>query len=112
MKRAARFADYWHSIMLLPNEMEHTVERLHGICISEGRERAIAVSILIIIELTRDAEARDRRSADEQRRTILGTPDQVIATLRSYRAAGVELLRLRYFTTAPLAPAMTLWSSL
>ncbi len=93
MKRAARFADYWHGIMLLPDEMERAVERLHDICSSEGRERAIAVSILILIELTRDPEARNRRSVEEQRTTIRGTPDQVIETLRSYRESGVELLQ-------------------
>jgi probable F420-dependent oxidoreductase len=93
MKRAARFADFWHGIMLLPNEMQHAVERLNDICVSEGRQEAIAVSLLILIELTRDPDARDRRSVEEQRTTIRGTPDQVIDTLRSYRDAGVELLQ-------------------
>jgi probable F420-dependent oxidoreductase len=93
MRRAARFADYWHSIMLLPDEMEHAVERLRQVCASEGREGAVAVSILILIRLTRDPEMRDRQSVDQQRTTILGTPDQVIDALRSYRDAGVELLQ-------------------
>jgi probable F420-dependent oxidoreductase len=93
MKRAARFADYWHSIMLAPREMQGAVARLHDVCRSAGRQEAIAVSILILIELTRDPEARDRQSAAEQRRTLLGTPEQVIDSLRSYRDCGVELLQ-------------------
>ncbi len=93
MRRAARFADYWHSIMLLPHEMEHAVERLQQVCTSEGRDGALAVSILILIQLTRDPEARDRRSVDQQRTIILGTPEQVIEALRSYRDSGVELLQ-------------------
>jgi probable F420-dependent oxidoreductase len=93
MKRATRFADFWHGIMLLPDEMKHAAARLHDIAISEGRKGAPAVSLLILIELTGDPEARDRRTIDEQRTTIRGTPDQVIATLRSYRESGVELLQ-------------------
>lgn len=93
MRRAARFADYWHSIMLSPEEMERAAARLRDTCISEGRERAIGVSILILIQLTRDPEARDRQSVGERRRTVLGTPEQVIDTLRAYRDSGVELLQ-------------------
>jgi alkanesulfonate monooxygenase SsuD/methylene tetrahydromethanopterin reductase-like flavin-dependent oxidoreductase (luciferase family) len=93
MRRAARFADYWHSIMLMPNEMEQAVARLRQICVAEGRVGPIAASMLILVQLTRDPEARDRRSVDERRKMILGTPEQVIETLGSYRAAGLELLQ-------------------
>jgi F420-dependent oxidoreductase-like protein len=107
---AARFADEYNVVHAAPDEAAASRSRLVAACERAGRDPAtLRFSLMHQFLIGRDeAELRLRaeRLADvtggpadveQLRRTALaGTPDEVVARLREYEAAGVERVMLQH----------------
>jgi alkanesulfonate monooxygenase SsuD/methylene tetrahydromethanopterin reductase-like flavin-dependent oxidoreductase (luciferase family) len=107
---AARFAAEYNVVGASPDEAAAARDRVGAACEREGRDPATLTFSLMHPFLigADDDELRDRAArleelqggavdVEEQRRSgIAGTPDEVIARLREYEAAGVERVMLQH----------------
>ena len=107
---AARFAGEYNVVHAAPDEAAAVGARLDAACEQAGREPStLRHSLMHQFVIGRDeTELRDRAerlaevtgsAADvgELRRTALaGTPDEVVARLREYEAAGIERVMLQH----------------
>jgi alkanesulfonate monooxygenase SsuD/methylene tetrahydromethanopterin reductase-like flavin-dependent oxidoreductase (luciferase family) len=107
---AARYAAEYNVVYVGPEEARASHERLVAACRDAGRDPAtLRFSLMhgfLIGADEADLRARADRLAewngepvalDELRRTwVAGTPDEVIARLREYEAAGVERVMLQH----------------
>jgi alkanesulfonate monooxygenase len=107
---AARYAAEYNVVYVAPEEARASRERLVAACRDAGRDPAtLRFSLMhgfLIGADEADLRARADRLAewngepvalDELRRTwVAGTPDEVVARLREYEAAGVERVMLQH----------------
>jgi alkanesulfonate monooxygenase SsuD/methylene tetrahydromethanopterin reductase-like flavin-dependent oxidoreductase (luciferase family) len=107
---AARFASEYNVVHAAPDEAAASRGRLVAACEQAGRDPAtLRFSLMHQYLIGRDeAELRDRAErlaevtgspadVEELRKTaIAGTPDEVVARLREYEAAGVERVMLQH----------------
>ena len=107
---AARFAAEYNVVSASPDEAAAAGARLDAACEREGRDPAtLAHSLMhafligadeddLRARVARMAEWQGRAlDADELRRTwIAGTPDEIVARLREYEAAGVRRVMLQH----------------
>jgi alkanesulfonate monooxygenase SsuD/methylene tetrahydromethanopterin reductase-like flavin-dependent oxidoreductase (luciferase family) len=114
---AARWADEYNTIFATPEKCRDRRARIVEACEREGRE-PIPFSLMTACCVGRDREetlARARRRLDRTGRdggdpaelfgddsTLIGTVDEVVARLGSYRDAGVERVFLQHLDHADL----------
>jgi F420-dependent oxidoreductase-like protein len=114
---AARWADEYNTIFATPEKCRERRARIVDACEREGRE-PIPFSLMTACCVGRDREealARARRRLDRTGRdggdpaellgddsTLIGTVDEVVARLGSYRDAGVERVFLQHLDHADL----------
>jgi probable F420-dependent oxidoreductase len=94
LRRAARFGDGWHALMLLPDEFVAHRERLQAEAAAIGRQGEIPVTMCTTIHLSRDATVYPSLTQEQRQAAISGTPEQLVAQLVAYREAGVDHLQL------------------
>ena len=90
LRRAVRFGDGWHGLMLLPGEVAERAERLRVLARDAGRGDEIPVSLLVGATLTKDPSRYRRLDDAHRRQAMVGTVDQVVEQLVAYRGAGVR----------------------
>lgn len=99
LRVAARFADSWNAPLLTPEEIAERAERLRRYCDEEGRPMP-QISYYGPVWMDEDpdkirarvekARASENRNVSLYGRVVVyGTPDEVVARLREYEAAGV-----------------------
>ena len=107
---AARFASEYNVVHASPDEAAAARGRLAAACEQAGRDPAtLRFSLMHQFLIGRDAAAlgdraealaavtREQAGVEELRRSaIAGTPDEVVARLREYEAAGVERVMLQH----------------
>ena len=108
---AARFASEYNVVHARPDEAAAARGRLAAACEQAGRDPAtLRFSLMhqFLIGARRGRAARPRRAARRRhgraggrrgaapRAAIAGTPDEVVARLREYEAAGVERVMLQH----------------
>jgi alkanesulfonate monooxygenase SsuD/methylene tetrahydromethanopterin reductase-like flavin-dependent oxidoreductase (luciferase family) len=107
---AARFASEYNVVGVSPDEAVTRRAKLAAACEAADRDPATLTFSLMqqFVIGTDDAELRaradglgelmgERVDVDEQRRTTLaGTPEEVVARLQEYEAAGVERVMLQH----------------
>jgi len=107
---AARFAHEYNVVHLSPDDAAASRERLRAACDDAGRDPATLrfslMQAFLIGADEADLRARAARLADWQGGSvdldelraewIAGTPDEVVARLREYEAAGVERVMLQH----------------
>jgi probable F420-dependent oxidoreductase len=95
LRRVARLGDGWHPISMLPEEIAQGVERLQRFAKAAGREAdEIVVSLRRGVRLAQSSAEAAGWGASDPRQAFAGTPDDVIAQMRAYEAAGVRHLLL------------------
>jgi probable F420-dependent oxidoreductase len=92
LRRAARYGDGWHGLMLLPSEVVEHRARLQELAGQYGRAGEIPASILVGLRLTRDPSVYPGLNAAQRQAAMVGTPDQLVDQLVAYRDAGIEHL--------------------
>ena len=100
---AAKFADEWNAVMLLPEDYADRCGRLDELLAQEGREpkslkRTLMTRCVVghneaALDAKIDAESKQRLLA---RGALIGTPDQIVEMLGRYRNAGVEGVMLQW----------------
>ena len=100
---AAKFADEWNAVMLLPEDYADLCGRLDELLAQEGREpkslkRTLMTRCVVghdeaALDAKIDAESKQRLLA---RGALIGTPDQIVEMLGRYRNAGVEGVMLQW----------------
>ena len=100
---AAKFADEWNAVMLLPEDYADRCGRLDELLAQEGREpkslkRTLMTRCVVghdeaALDAKIDAESKQRLLA---RGALIGTPDQIVETLGRYQNAGVEGVMLQW----------------
>jgi len=98
---AARFAAEYNVVYAAPEEAAAARERLDRACAGAGRDPGtLRFSLMHGILVGRDEAELERRAGQlpaGSRETLLaGTPEQVVARLREYEAAGVERVMLQH----------------
>lgn len=94
IRRAARFCRGWHPTRPTPEQVEEGRDYLRHEAIRNGRDPdEFTIAARLPLRLL------DRPSADAM--PLIGTPDQVVAGIERYRAAGVSHLVLDTFYSAP-----------
>lgn len=94
LRRAVRYGDGWHGLMLLPEEVPGYRARLDGLAAERGRADRLPITLLMGLHLTRDPSVYPALDRAHRQAAITGTPDQAAEQLLAYRAAGVEHLQL------------------
>ncbi|MDP8929134.1 MAG: LLM class F420-dependent oxidoreductase [Actinomycetota bacterium] len=91
LRIAAEHADAWNT-WGDPDVMRHKIEVLEGHCDEVGRDRsAIQCSANAFVFLRDDQAEIDQARADApERRSIVGTADELTETMGAYRDAGVD----------------------
>lgn len=92
LRRTIRYAQGWHALSLLPDELQTLNGRLQGMARDAGRSEAIPVSMLIAVRLTKEPVDLKSLDDDDRRSALSGTPEQVVAQLRAYEQAGLQHL--------------------
>lgn len=98
LKRAATLADGWQPANLTPEQLEEPVAQLRQMAKEAGR-RTPDVLLRCAMEVV------DRR-ADDEKRPLVGTPDQIIASIERYAAAGAAALLITPAPGKPLEVAL------
>jgi F420-dependent oxidoreductase-like protein len=101
---AARYADEYNTVYVTPEVAQERRRTLDRACEAHGRgPRTIRFSMMngfVIGENRRELEARRARltdwGAEPGEPWIVGTPDEFVARLREYEAAGVEAVMLQH----------------
>ena len=101
---AARWADEYNTIYVTPDEARERRRGLDEACDNEGRDpRTLRFSMMNGFAVGADQnELRERVDrltewgAAPGEPWIVGTPDQIVARLREYEAAGVEAVMLQH----------------
>jgi F420-dependent oxidoreductase-like protein len=107
---AARFADEFNTPFAKPADVPQMFDRVKAACAEVGRTELPAFSSAVVLCCGRDdAEVRRRaaaigRDVDEMRENggAVGTPDEVVAVIEGYRAAGASRLYLQTLDLADL----------
>jgi alkanesulfonate monooxygenase SsuD/methylene tetrahydromethanopterin reductase-like flavin-dependent oxidoreductase (luciferase family) len=94
LRRAARYGDGWHALMLLPDEIVEHRARLRAIASEAGRTDDLPVTICLGLHLTRDASVLAGLDHGHRQAAVTGTPAQVVDQLVAYRDVGVEHVQL------------------
>ena len=89
LRRAVRFGNGWHGLMLLPSEMAEHGARLTTLATSAGRAKEISMSVLVGCLLTKDPSVYRGLDDPHRRQAMVGTVEQVVDQLVAYRDAGV-----------------------
>jgi alkanesulfonate monooxygenase SsuD/methylene tetrahydromethanopterin reductase-like flavin-dependent oxidoreductase (luciferase family) len=91
LRVAARYADEWNG-WTTPDLLVHKLEVLSKHCDDVGRDRAdIQVSTQAILYLSKDKSWLDsKRNAATGQATIVGTPEEIVDIVGSYRDAGAD----------------------
>jgi F420-dependent oxidoreductase-like protein len=100
---AARYADEWNAVMLLPEDYADRCARLDELLAKEDREPASLKRTLMTrcvvgeddaaVDAKIDAETKARLLA---RGAPVGTPNQIVETLGRYQEAGVQGVMLQW----------------
>jgi alkanesulfonate monooxygenase SsuD/methylene tetrahydromethanopterin reductase-like flavin-dependent oxidoreductase (luciferase family) len=92
LRRTVRYAQGWHGLSLLPDELRLVGGRLQEMAREAGRSEPIPVSMLIGVRLTNEPVELGMLDEDDRRSSVSGTPEQVVEQLRAYQRAGLEHL--------------------
>jgi F420-dependent oxidoreductase-like protein len=100
---AARYADEFNTPFAAPGDVPMMFDRVRTACMQAGRSEPPTFSCAVVLCCGRnDAEVRRRaavigRDVDEMRQSgeAVGTPDEVVAIIEGYRAAGASRLYLQ-----------------
>lgn len=104
MRRVARQGDGWLPNLLSPESYRSRVEELERLCVREGRHLAIhGLNIFTCIADTDEAAMEIFRPTmgklfaenDLVAMNLVGSPGSVVARLKEYEAAGVDLVELK-----------------
>ena len=98
---AARFAAEYNVVFATPEDARAARERLVRACEDRGRDPGtLHFSLMHGLLLGRDEAELERRAAQlppgARKTFVAGTPEQVVARLREYEAAGVERVMLQH----------------
>jgi alkanesulfonate monooxygenase SsuD/methylene tetrahydromethanopterin reductase-like flavin-dependent oxidoreductase (luciferase family) len=98
---AARFAAEYNVVFATPEDARAARERLVRACEDRGRDPGtLRFSLMHGLLLGRDEAELERRAAQlpagVRETFVAGTPEQVVARLREYEAAGVERVMLQH----------------
>jgi F420-dependent oxidoreductase-like protein len=98
---AARFAAEYNVVFETPEDARAARERLVRACEDRGRDPGtLRFSLMHGLLLGRDEAELERRAAQlpsgARETFVAGTPEQVVARLREYEAAGVERVMLQH----------------
>jgi F420-dependent oxidoreductase-like protein len=98
---AARFAAEYNVVFATPEDARAARERLVRACEDRGRDPGtLRFSLMHGLLLGRDDAELERRAAElpqgARETFVAGTPEQVVARLREYEAAGVERVMLQH----------------
>ena len=104
LKITARWADEWN-VWGTPETLEQKMAILDGHCRALGRDpRTIQRSAVALLFMSDDPAYLERmRSTKMQQAAIIGTVDEVAATVARYAALGVDELIVPDFTLGPKA---------
>jgi len=102
LKITARWADEWN-VWGTPATLKHKMAILDEHCRALGRDpKAIKRSAVALLFMSDDAAFLERmRGAKLQQAAIIGTVEEVAATVAEYAAAGVDELIVPDFTLGP-----------
>jgi probable F420-dependent oxidoreductase len=92
LRRTVKYAQGWHGLSLLPDELKALDRRLQTMAKDAGRRDRIPVSMLIGVRLTKEPVDLAALDDDDRRSAVSGTPEQVVAQLKAYGDAGLEHL--------------------
>ncbi|MHB8577544.1 MAG: TIGR03619 family F420-dependent LLM class oxidoreductase [Dehalococcoidia bacterium] len=99
LRRTVKYGDAWHGSPMPLSQLRLAVEALETESRRQGRDPAtIGLSTRAPLRITADRRALD---ADEVPEYPAGTPDQVLAAIRRYRAAGFTELVFDTFFAHP-----------
>jgi probable F420-dependent oxidoreductase len=94
LRRAARYGDGWHALMLLPHEIVEHRARLQALAGNLGRAVELPTTVCLALHLTRDASVYPALDHQQRQAAVTGTPEQVVEQLVAYRDVGVEHVQL------------------
>ncbi len=102
LKITAKWADEWN-VWGTPTTLKQKMAILDGHCKTIGRDpRSIQRSAVALLFMSDDAAYLERmRGTKMQQATIIGTPEEVAATVAEYAALGVDELIVPDFTLGP-----------
>ena len=102
LKITAKWADEWN-VWGTPATLKQKMAILDGHCKTMGRDpRSIKRSAVALLFMSDDAAYLERmRGTKMQQATIIGTPEDVAATVAEYAALGVDELIVPDFTLGP-----------
>lgn len=102
LKITAKWADEWN-VWGTPTTLKQKMAILDGHCKTIGRDpRSIKRSAVALLFMSDDAAYLERmRGTKMQQATIIGTPEEVAATVAEYAALGVDELIVPDFTLGP-----------
>lgn len=102
LKITAKWADEWN-VWGTPATLKQKMVILDGHCKTIGRDpRSIKRSAVALLFMSDDAAYLERmRGTKMQQATIIGTPEEVAATVAEYAALGVDELIVPDFTLGP-----------
>jgi probable F420-dependent oxidoreductase len=90
LRRAVKYGDGWHGLMLLPDEVAERRAALKELAQAEGRVAPLSISLLIGTRIVGDGSVYETLGAPDRRAAMTGTPEQIIAQLKAYEEAGVD----------------------
>ncbi len=102
LKITAKWADEWN-VWGTPATLKQKMAILDGHCKTIGRDpKSIKRSAVALLFMSDDAAYLERmRGTKMQQATIIGTPEEVAATVAEYAALGVDELIVPDFTLGP-----------
>lgn len=102
LKITAKWADEWN-VWGTPSTLKQKMAILDGHCKTIGRDpKSIKRSAVALLFMSDDATYLERmRASKMQQANIIGTPEEVAATVAEYAALGVDELIVPDFTLGP-----------
>jgi probable F420-dependent oxidoreductase len=102
LRRAARLGDVWHPTSQPAESIARRAERLRRYAAEQGRDPA-AIGI-VMRAMLKVLPPGDRATP---RHSLIGTPDEILASIRTYQAAGVSGFVLDTFYGSPVTQEST-----
>lgn len=101
---AARYADEWNAVYLLPDDYRQRCERLDELLQQEGRQPADLKRTLMTRGVVAEDDAALRQKIDDEKKAnvlgrggIIGTPNEVVEMIGQRAEAGVQGIMLQWF---------------